>query len=75
MLIRHSLLYFAAKLFPAVATLCALALFTRWLTPASYGVYALNIAAAMGMNAVLFQWYSLALARFLPELNSTQQQD
>lgn len=67
MLIKHSLLYFVARLLPALVTLVALSVYTRMLVPAEYGRYSLTIVVAMGVNAIVFQWLNLALGRFLPE--------
>lgn len=67
MLIKHSILYFVARLLPALVTLMALSVYTRMLAPAEYGRYSLTIVVAMGVNAIVFQWLNLALGRFLPE--------
>lgn len=66
MLIRHSAIYLLGRLMPSIVSLCALALYTRILTPDQYGHYALVIAGAGIINGVCFQWLSLSISRFLP---------
>ncbi|MHB1934967.1 MAG: lipopolysaccharide biosynthesis protein [Acidobacteriaceae bacterium] len=65
-MIRHSLLYFLARVGSGVLTIATLAVFTRLLSPHEYGVYALNIAAASVASAILYQWLNVALNRFYP---------
>ncbi|WNO61677.1 lipopolysaccharide biosynthesis protein [Rheinheimera sp. MMS21-TC3] len=72
MLFKHSILYFLARLGPAIITLLALSVYTRLLTPEDYGFYSLTIVVAMGLNTIVFQWISLALGRFLPEVNDAR---
>lgn len=72
MLVRHSTIYLLGRVFPALASLAALALFTRLLTKEQYGYYALVLASVGVLNAALFQWMSLSVGRFLP---ATQQPD
>ena len=66
MLIKHVLLYLLGRLVPGAASLLAVALYTRLLTPGEYGHYALVMAAAGILNAVVFQWLILSLGRLLP---------
>jgi O-antigen/teichoic acid export membrane protein len=66
MLIRHSALYLLGRIVPGVASLLAVALYTRLLTADQYGHYALILATVGVINAVCFQWLSLSLGRFLP---------
>lgn len=73
MIAKHTLLYFASKFVPAIASMLAIVLYTRLLSPQEYGRYSLTIAVAMGMNAVLFQWLNLALARYIPEHKAEEQ--
>lgn len=65
MLIRHSATYFAARIVSGASSLVAVALYTRLLTADGYGQYALVMAAAVTVNAVLLQWLSLSLGRQL----------
>lgn len=66
MLIRHSAIYLLGRLVPSIVSLCALALYTRILTPDQYGHYALVIAGVGIINGVCFKWLSLSISRFLP---------
>jgi O-antigen/teichoic acid export membrane protein len=59
-------LYFAARLGTGVVGLAALVVYTRFLSAAEYGVYAMAVAGTGLWHAVLFNWLSLGLARFLP---------
>lgn len=51
----------------------ALMLFTRLLTPAEFGRYALVLAGVSLVHVVVFQWLQLVLARFLPGHQDTPQ--
>lgn len=66
MLAKHGAAYLVVKLIPAILSLSALVIFTRILTPAEYGVYSLTILVAGVGNAVLLQWLSLGVGRYLP---------
>lgn len=65
-LIRHSLLYFLVRAGTGVLAIATLAAFTRLLSPQEYGVYALGMAIATMVSAILFQWLSVAVSRFYP---------
>ncbi len=65
-LLRHSLIYAAARGVPGALNFLALAVFSHLLTPVEYGRYALVIAIAGLLNSVLFEWLHLGLLRFLP---------
>jgi O-antigen/teichoic acid export membrane protein len=64
MLGKHTALYFIGRVVPGIASLVTLAAFTRMLTPAEYGSYALVISVVGVLNAVLFQWLGLSVNRF-----------
>ncbi|PTQ57309.1 MAG: Polysaccharide biosynthesis protein [Candidatus Carbobacillus altaicus] len=64
MLLRHSLSYFLARGVAGIFNFLAIALYTRLLTPESYGLYALVMAASGLMNIVLFQWIKLSQKRY-----------
>lgn len=51
---------------PGVIGFLAIPLFTRLLSPADYGRYALVVATTNLLNALLFQWLRLSLVRYLP---------
>jgi O-antigen/teichoic acid export membrane protein len=64
--LSHAAIYLVARGVPGIVSFLAIPLFTRLLDPASYGRYALVIATVSMLNALLFQWLRLSLARFLP---------
>lgn len=74
MLVKHLSLYFIARFIPALLTLVTLSVYTRLMSPENYGHYSLTVAVAVGLNAVIFQWLHLGMARFLAESQSEQQQ-
>ena len=65
-MILHSFLYFIVRAGNGIFTIATLAVFTRLLSPAEYGVYALVMAIATVASAVLFQWLNVAVGRFYP---------
>ena len=66
MLLKHGAAYFLARGIPGLINFAALAVYTRLLTPESYGQYAVIIASVGLLNAFLFQWIHLGLLRYLP---------
>jgi O-antigen/teichoic acid export membrane protein len=54
-----------ARGLPGVVAFCAIPLFTRLIDPGAYGRYAMVIATVAMLNALLFQWLRLSLARYL----------
>lgn len=66
MLFRHGLQYLVARGLPGVINFVGIAVYTRLLDPVEYGAYTLTIAAVGAADALLFQWFRLALLRFLP---------
>jgi O-antigen/teichoic acid export membrane protein len=64
--LSHAAIYLVARGLPGVVAFLAIPLFTRLLDPAAYGRYALVIATVATLNALLFQWLRLSLARYLP---------
>jgi len=72
MLLQHSFYYLLARGAPAAVSFLAVALYTRLLSPAEYGLYALVISAVGLANAALFQWLRLGLLRFLPAYREKQ---
>jgi len=67
MLIKHSIQYLIARIFPAVINLLALTIYTHLLTPAEYGQYALIISGVGFANTLVFWWLRLGLVRFYPQ--------
>jgi O-antigen/teichoic acid export membrane protein len=62
----HSLLYFIVRAGNGLLAIVTLAIFSRLLSPAEYGIYALGLATAAVLSAVLFQWINAAVGRFYP---------
>ena len=65
-MIPHSFLYFIVRAGNGVFAIATLAVFTRLLSPAEYGAYALGVAIASVASAILFQWLNAAVDRFYP---------
>lgn len=65
MLVRHSLTYLAGRILPGATSVLTVVLYTRLLSADEYGRYSLIIASVGIANAVLFQWLSLSVGRFL----------
>lgn len=65
-LIPHSFLYFTVRVGNGVFAIATLAVFSRLLSPAEYGVYALGMAIVTVVSGVLFQWLNVAVSRFYP---------
>lgn len=64
---RNAAVYGGALLLPRLAAFVALIVFSRLLTPAEYGYFALFVISAELMNMVLFNWIRLAFLRLNPE--------
>ncbi|ODS01010.1 hypothetical protein AUC69_07385 [Methyloceanibacter superfactus] len=64
---RNAAVYGGALLLPRLAAFVALIVFSRLLTPAEYGYFALFVISAELMNMVLFNWIRLAFLRLYPE--------
>jgi O-antigen/teichoic acid export membrane protein len=56
--------YLPMNVVQALVGLACVALFTRWLTPADYGLYALAFAGMSLVHTLLFTWMEAAMARF-----------
>jgi O-antigen/teichoic acid export membrane protein len=66
MLLRHSAIYLVARFVPSVLGLLGIAIYTRLLSPADYGLYALVVSGAGLAQVWLFEWLRLSVLRFLP---------
>ncbi|HWE03256.1 MAG TPA: polysaccharide biosynthesis C-terminal domain-containing protein [Tepidisphaeraceae bacterium] len=64
--LSHAGIYLIARGLPGLIAFLAIPLFTRILSKADYGRYALALAGVNLLNALLFQWLRLSLVRFLP---------
>ena len=67
MLLRHSAIYLFARGVPALVGFATIIIYTRLLSPEVYGQYALVVTGAVLCNAILYQWLSASLLRFLPQ--------
>ena len=65
-LISHSSIYFIVRAGNGIFAIATLAVFTRLLSPAEYGIYALGMAIVTVASAICFQWLSVAIGRFYP---------
>lgn len=74
MILRYSLHYLVARGIPALINFLAIAIYTRLLTPVSYGYYILILAGTNVVNLAVFQWLRLALVRYLPACSETEKE-
>jgi O-antigen/teichoic acid export membrane protein len=65
-MIGQSLIYFLVRAGNGVLSIATLVVFTRILSPEEYGVYALGMAMATMLSAILYQWLNVAVSRFYP---------
>jgi O-antigen/teichoic acid export membrane protein len=65
-LIPHSFQYFIVRAGNGIFVIAAMAIYTRLLSPAEYGVYALGMAVATFASGILFEWLNVAVGRFYP---------
>lgn len=65
MILRHSATYFSARAASGAVNLLTIAVFTRLLSPAEYGRYALTVAAVGFVSNTLFGWLGHGLVRYL----------
>jgi len=70
LIVRHTLSYTAVKLLPAIASMVALMLFTRLMSPDQLGEYSLTINAALVFVAILGNFLVIGLGRFEPATKS-----
>lgn len=67
MLLRHSLIYLIGRGIPGIIGFVTIVVYTRLMSPETYGLYALVISASILVNALLYQWLNASLLRFLPQ--------
>ena len=73
MILRHTLLYTAVKFLPALASVVALMVFTRLMTPGQFGEYSLTVTVAATLVAILANFLVIGLGRFEPALRSDEE--
>jgi O-antigen/teichoic acid export membrane protein len=61
----NSLLYFAARAGNGIFALASIAIFTRFLSPEEYGLYALGLALATVCSGAFFNWINAVYGRFI----------
>ena len=66
-MLRQALSYVVARGGPSLLAFATIPLFTRLLTPAEFGQYALVLSWAGLANALVFQWMRLGVLRFYAE--------
>lgn len=66
-LLKSLVLYFLGRAIPGAINFLAIVIYTRLLTPQSYGQYALTVSAVGFCNVVFFQWLRLSFGRFFPK--------
>lgn len=63
MLTRHAFAYLLSHGVPAIVGFIGIAIYSRLLTPAEYGRYALLFAVAALLNAIVFEWLKVSVLR------------
>src|SRR5699024_7261898 len=64
-MIKHSIIYFIGKLFPAIINLLAISVYTRMDTPDEYGLFSIILVAGGVFNILLIQWIRSSLLRYI----------
>lgn len=75
MILRHTLLYTAVKFLPALASVIALMVFTRLMTPGQFGEYSLTVTVAATLVAILANFLVIGLGRFEPAAFSENEKE
>jgi O-antigen/teichoic acid export membrane protein len=70
MIIRHTLVYTAVKFFPAIASMAALMVFTRLMSPDQFGEYSITVNVTGTVVAILGNFLVIGLGRFEPATNT-----
>ena len=65
-MLTSAIVYFAGRVGAALIVLLAISIYTRLLSPAEYGIYALVVSGVTMTYAATMQWLALSLGRFLP---------
>lgn len=75
MIVRHTLIYAGVKFFPALASITALMVFTRLMSPSQFGEYSLTVNIASTAVAVFANFLVIGLGRFEPALKTTEERE
>ncbi|ART81784.1 hypothetical protein CBP31_03405 [Oceanisphaera profunda] len=70
MILRHTLVYTGVKFLPALASLAALMIFTRLMSPKQFGEYSLTVNVSATLVAILANFIVIGLGRFEPTVKS-----
>jgi O-antigen/teichoic acid export membrane protein len=65
-MLKSGIIYFAGRVGAALIVLLSISIYTRLLSPAEYGVYALVVSGVTMTYAAIMQWLTFSLGRFLP---------
>ena len=65
-MLKSAIIYFAGRVGAALIVLLSISIYTRLLSPAEYGVYALIVSGVTMAYAATMQWLTFSLGRFLP---------
>ena len=65
-MLTSAIVYFAGRVGAALVVLLAISIYTRLLSPAEYGIYALVVSGVTMTYAATMQWLAFSLGRFLP---------
>ena len=63
-ILRHSGIYFLARIIPGVMSIASLSIFTRLLDKTEYGTFVLVMAGADLLDSFLMQWLTWTLVRY-----------
>lgn len=66
MILRHAMSYTVVKFFPAIASMAALMVFTRLMSPGQFGEYSLTVNVTATAVAILGNFLVIGLGRFEP---------
>lgn len=66
MILRHTLSYTVVRFFPAMASMVALMVFTRLMSPGQFGEYSLTVNVTLTAVAILGNFLVIGLGRFEP---------
>jgi O-antigen/teichoic acid export membrane protein len=72
-IIRHSIIYLAAKLIPALLGLASIGIYTRFLDAEQYGHFAIIFSVAGITYGLIYAWLWLGLSRFIPLYRGREQ--
>lgn len=73
MIIRHVLIYAGMSLFPALASVTTLMVFTRFMTPSEFGEYSLTVNIVSTAVAVFAGFLIIGLGRFEPAVEGNEE--